>query len=57
VSGLPDGASASIYGPSGRLVERLETDTWHPGTAPTGIYLLRLTSGSTCRTLPLVVSR
>jgi len=57
ISGLPSDASASIYSPSGRLVERLETDRWNPGAASPGIYLLRLTRSGTARTLPLVVTR
>jgi hypothetical protein len=57
VSGLPGDASASIYSPSGRLVERLVTDSWHPGRTPPGIYFLRLTLGNTTRALPLVLSR
>ncbi len=57
VSGLPHDASASIYGLSGRLVERLEAATWHPGRASPGIYFLRLTWNNTTRTLPLVVTR
>ena len=57
VSNLPDDASASIYSPSGRLVELLETDNWHPGAAPPGVYLLRLAWGKNIRTVPLVVIR
>ncbi|UCG42875.1 MAG: hypothetical protein JSU73_13615 [candidate division WOR-3 bacterium] len=57
VFGLPDDASASIYTPSGRMLERLEADIWHPGTASPGIYFLRLTLGDTARILRLVVAR